>query len=191
MSLEPEVEQRIMQENAGLIRYLVNRTLRLYPHLPGGFEREDLECYGRIGLLTAARTYDASRGVAFSTYAYKCIQNQIVSALERARTSEIECTSLQILLGEDGDTPLEDQIPDSNVNAEEAVMHRADREWLLKAIQQLDPQSARIVRSVYYQDMPISEVARMLRLSRHRAHALHAKALKKLRRRLHSEWRSQ
>ena len=85
MPKDPLDEQRIVEQHAGLVRALVGRTLRLYSRLPGSFEREDLECYGRIGLLHAARTYDDTRGVAFSTYAYKCIQNQIVGALDRTR----------------------------------------------------------------------------------------------------------
>jgi RNA polymerase sporulation-specific sigma factor len=188
MRKDPLDEQRIVEEHAGLVRALVGRTLRLYTRLPGGFDREDLECYGRVGLLHAARTYDDSRGVAFSTYAYKCIQNQIVGALDRAKTSQVECTSLQILIGEDEDTQLEDQIPDDGIDAEEAVLQHDDRERLLAAIRQLDPPYSTIIEKVYFHDVPLSEVARALKMSPHRVQTLHAKALKMLRRRLHSTW---
>jgi RNA polymerase sporulation-specific sigma factor len=189
MPRDPLDEQRIVEEHAGLVRALVGRTLRLYSRLPGSFDRDDLECYGRIGLLHAARTFDDSRGVAFSTYAYKCIQNQIVGALDRARTNEVQCTSLQILIGEDEDTQLEDQFEDPNgIDAEEAVLLMDDRVRLLAAIRQLDPPYSAIIEKVYFHEMPLSEVARELRMSAHRVQTLHAKALKMLRRRLHTIW---
>lgn len=188
MPTDPFDEQRIVEEHYGLVRALVGRTLRLYSRLPGGLDKEDLEMLGRIGLLIAARTFDPTRGVAFSTYAYQCIKNQIVGALDRAKTSQIECTSLQILIGEDEDTQLEDQIPDDGVDAEETVLHHDDRRRLLAAIRQLDPPFSTIVENVYYHEMPLSEVARHLRMSPHRVQTMHAKALKMLRRRLHATW---
>jgi RNA polymerase sigma factor (sigma-70 family) len=182
-------EQRIVEEHAGLVRALVGRTLRLYSRLPGGFDREDLECHGRIGLLHAARTYDRNRGVAFSTYAYKCIQNQIIGALDRARSNQVECISMHVQIGEDEDTPLEDQIEDLNgIDAEEAVLQMDDRLRLLEAIRQLDPPYGVIIEKVYFHDMPLSEVARELRMSVHRVQTLHTKALKMLRRRLNACW---
>jgi RNA polymerase sporulation-specific sigma factor len=186
--MDPEEEQRIVEKHLGLVRALVARTLRLYSRLPGGLDREDLESCGRIGLVVAVRTYDATRGVAFSTYAYKCIQNQIVGALDRARSNQIECVSLQILIGEDEDTQLEDQIEDKGIDAEEAVLQQDDRVRLLTAIRALDSPYCTIVEKVYFQETPITEVAREMRMSAHRVQTLHAKALKILRRRLHATW---
>jgi RNA polymerase sigma factor (sigma-70 family) len=183
----PDLEG-IVQKHTGLVRKVVSQITARYSWLPGGLEREDLEGWGWIGLMDAARTYDPGRGVQFSTYAYKCIQNAILGALEKARTNQIDCTSLSETYGDDEDNELLDRIADANViDAEDAVIHSADRERLLDAIGQLDPQSADIVRSVYYLDMPLSAVARKLRLSPHRVQLQHARALKKLRRCLHLE----
>jgi RNA polymerase sigma factor for flagellar operon FliA len=186
-SQDPDLEW-VVRKHAGLVRKVVNQVVTRYSKLPGGYEREDLEGFGLIGLIDAARTYDANRGVQFSTYAYKCIQNAILGALDKARTNQIDCVSFNETYGEDDDSELMDRIADKNVvDAEDAVIHGADRERLLGAIDQLDPQSATIVKSVYYLDMPLSEVARKLRLSPHRVQLQHAKALKKLRRCLHAE----
>jgi RNA polymerase sigma factor (sigma-70 family) len=181
-------EERIIEQHAGLVRALVAKVLRLYPRLPGVLDREDLESHGRIGLVCAARTYDDMRGVKFSTYAYRCIQNQIVGALNRARNNQIECTSLQTYIGEDEDTQLEDQIQDLGIDAEEAALRQNDHVRLLEAIQQLDPPYSEIVEKLYFHEMSPSEVARELGTSAHRVQLLHTKALKMLRRRLSAIW---
>lgn len=46
-------------------------------------ETEDMMQEGLIGLLKATRTFDSSLGVQFSTFAYTCIKNSILSALKR------------------------------------------------------------------------------------------------------------
>lgn len=184
--MDPSEEDRIVEKHAGLVRHIVARTLRIYTRLPGGIDRDDLEMHGKIGLVYAARTYDAAKGFAFSTYAYKCIQNQIIGALDRAKTNEIECTSLQILISDDGDTTLEDQCPDLGEDAEETVLRNDTRRSLLEAIRQLDLPYSAIVEKFYFNEMSLVEVAQELRMSQHRVQLLHSKALKMLRRRLHA-----
>jgi RNA polymerase sigma factor FliA len=193
MSSEPEVE-RIVHENAGLIRHLVGRTVRLFPRLPGGYDREDLESFGYMGLVQAARTFDPNRGVQFSTYAYRCIENAISGALERANTRQVDCVSLSILIGEDSDTPLEDQIAEKDalygsgaMDAEETAIDRAEAEIMKEAIRLLPPQHGEIIWDVYYHQMPLNEVARKMKLSPQRVQAIHARALKMLRRRLKTQ----
>jgi len=90
MMTEQEVE-RIVRENTGLVGAFVNRTLRLFPRLPSGYEREDLQSLGYMGLLRAAQTFDPKRGVAFSTYAYRCIETTIAGALRRESDRQIDC----------------------------------------------------------------------------------------------------
>lgn len=53
---------------------LVGMALRRFPHSPE--EREELYQQGCVGLMEAARRYDASRG-AFSTYAVPCILGEM------------------------------------------------------------------------------------------------------------------
>jgi RNA polymerase sigma factor for flagellar operon FliA len=193
MPSEQEIE-RLVRENMGLIRTIVGKVMKLYTRLPGGFDREDLTSFAFYGLLRAARTYDASRGAAFSTYAYKCIVNAIRGELERARSHQtgsdgqtIEQISLQHMIGPDGDTELQEQIEDVNSpDAEEMVISRFHRAELQEAVRGLPEQEAKVVWGVYFNQQPLNEVARSLRLSPQRVQMIHARALKKLRRRLHA-----
>ncbi|MDE6723788.1 MAG: sigma-70 family RNA polymerase sigma factor [Eubacterium sp.] len=46
-------------------------------------EREDLIQEGMIGLLAAIKSFDCSKGTAFSTYCYTCINNSLQTALRK------------------------------------------------------------------------------------------------------------
>lgn len=71
---------RLVLEHVPLLRHIAGR---LTLDLPGGVDREDLVGYGMIGLIHAADSYDSSRGIAFSTYAYPKIRGAILDELRR------------------------------------------------------------------------------------------------------------
>jgi len=63
---------------------LVKRVVgRLAIQLPPNVGRDDLEEVGILGLLTAARNYDAARGASFKTFAFIAIQGAILDELRR------------------------------------------------------------------------------------------------------------
>jgi RNA polymerase sporulation-specific sigma factor len=183
MRTEQEVE-RIVHENAGLVGSLVSRTLRLFPRLPSGYDREDLQSIGNVGLLRAAQTFDPARGVAFSTYAYRCIEYAIAGELKRATDRQIDCISLSVLLGEEEDNPLEDQIADPNMDAAAAAFLTYERELLESALTGLPEPQARVIRSIYFEGDTVQQVAQRWGLSTQAIQNLHLRALKALRLRL-------
>jgi RNA polymerase sporulation-specific sigma factor len=180
----PKEVERIVHENAGLVGSLVSRTLRLFPRLPSGYDREDLQSIGNVGLLRAAQTFDPARGVAFSTYAYRCIEYAIAGELKRATDRQIDTISLSLLLGEEEDNPLEDQIPDLTANAEAVVFNSCDREILETALEGLPEPQARVIRALYFEQDSVAQVAERWRLSSQAIQNLHVRALKALRLRL-------
>ena len=66
--LTPE-QEKLLEEH----RHLVFFTLRTYMNGYAKADKDDICSAGLIGLMTACKTYDESRGVAFVTYAVKCI----------------------------------------------------------------------------------------------------------------------
>jgi RNA polymerase sporulation-specific sigma factor len=123
MRTDAEVAQ-LVKENLGLVGAVVSRTLRLFPRLPTGYDREDLYSVGSLGLLRAAQTYDPSRGTAFSTYAYGCIEHAIAGALKRETSRQIECISLSLLYGEEEENPLEEQFADPGADPVGSTLQR-------------------------------------------------------------------
>lgn len=68
---ETDVEEEILLKNQGLVRNIVQKFLGR------GVEYDDLYQLGMIGLLRAVRSFDISRGCAFSTYAVPLIIGEI------------------------------------------------------------------------------------------------------------------
>jgi RNA polymerase sigma factor (sigma-70 family) len=180
------VESKV-RENEGLVTSLVARTMRLFPKLPSGYDREDLESIGYMGLVRAAQGYDPGRGVAFSTYAYHCIDNAIRGQLQRANHRDIECISLDVLIGTDESSPLADMIPDEGPDAEAQAVDSAGKEALLRIVFTLPPDQAGIIYDIYFREERPAEVARSRGLSPQRVHQLHRRALSALRRRLREQ----
>ena len=101
-------EQRIkVEENMGLVGKVIQDCV----HTLGAgsmFDYDDLFQIGCLGLCKAAQTDKPGHTVAFSTYAYRLIRNEIYTELERATRrgrevatdpAELPCTVL------DDDTP--------------------------------------------------------------------------------------
>ena len=62
-------------------KYLVDIIVSKYDNAP--LEKEDLIQEGMIGLLAAIRSFDKNRCTQFSTYASKCINNSIKTAIDK------------------------------------------------------------------------------------------------------------
>lgn len=76
----PEQKQKRFEESLLLVKYVVGR---LAIELPASLDRDDLCAWGAIGLWRSIQTYDATRGVAFSTHAYIHIRGAILDELRR------------------------------------------------------------------------------------------------------------
>lgn len=58
------------------IRLVINNVLKKFNNVP--VERQELVSVGLIGLIKAANTFDYTKNFKFSTYAGKCIDNEIL-----------------------------------------------------------------------------------------------------------------
>ena len=78
---ERENHQRIV-DHLWLVKHIAQR---MAINLPDHVTYDDLYSAGTLGLVTAARDFDTSRGVEFSTYAYRRVRGSILDDL-RARS---------------------------------------------------------------------------------------------------------
>ena len=99
--LAGDIEARnvLVEHNLRLVAHIVKK----YYALPG--DQEDLVSIGTIGLMKAVDTFDATRKARFSTYASRCIENEIRMQFRRERKSG-QTVSLQESLEADGDSAL-------------------------------------------------------------------------------------
>ena len=91
--------EKLIRHNLRLVAHIVKK----YYALPG--DQEDLVSIGTIGLMKAVDTFDATRKARFSTYASRCIENEIRMQFRRERKNG-QTVSLQEALEADGDSAL-------------------------------------------------------------------------------------
>ena len=107
---------------------LIRHNLRLVAHIAKKYYAadtpEDLISTGSIGLIKAVNTFDPARGIKFSTYASRCIENEMRMQFRRQRRVP-PMVSLQEPLeaGQDGGLTLMDAIPD-DVPLQESLEQR-------------------------------------------------------------------
>ena len=110
---------------------LLTHNLRLVVHVAkkysGTVESDDLISVGSIGLIKAVNTFDYDKNTQFSTYAARCIENEILMLL-RVNKKHNAVISLNESLGKDkdgNDVTWQDIIPsdeDVSENVENAVL---------------------------------------------------------------------
>ena len=81
-ALEPELSDRdrMILDHLPLLHHIVGR---MAVDLPRRVERDDLMGFGMLGLIAAADSWDASRGLKFSTYAYTRIRGAVLDELRK------------------------------------------------------------------------------------------------------------
>jgi RNA polymerase sigma factor for flagellar operon FliA len=70
----------LVAECQGLV---VSLATKIHHSAPPQVELDDLVAYGQVGLAEAARDFDASKGIRFSTYAYYRIRGAIYDGLAK------------------------------------------------------------------------------------------------------------
>lgn len=80
LPLSEEKREALIIEHVPLLKHIVGR---LFFDIPGAVDKDDLFGFGMIGLIGAADSWDQSRGIAFSTFAYPRIRGAILDELRR------------------------------------------------------------------------------------------------------------
>ena len=73
-----ETRENLIMSHLGKVRYIADR---IAAKLPPSVERDDLYGAGVVGLIDAVERYDASRGVAFTTFAEMRVRGAILDNL--------------------------------------------------------------------------------------------------------------
>lgn len=93
-ALSADEEKRCLEEmaqgSAAARQKLIEHNLRLVAHIikkyyAGQNDQEDLISIGTIGLIKAVDTFDATKGIRLSSYASRCIENEILMFFRSTR----------------------------------------------------------------------------------------------------------
>ncbi len=103
---EAEYLQKFQEGDQKAKEILIQHNLRLVAHVVkkynGSEEADDLISAGSLGLIKAINTYKTGHGTQFSTYAAKCIENEILMLL-RVNKKHKNTISIEDALSADGD----------------------------------------------------------------------------------------
>lgn len=174
-----QARDRLIRHNLRLVAHIAKK----YYAAPG--DQEDLVSIGTIGLIKAVNTFDAARRARFSTYASRCIENEIRMYLRRGRRMPAT-VSLQdsVEAGRDGTTlTVQDTIPDES-RMEEACEQTDEARRLRQLIDGLNGRERQVILLRYGLggQLPLTQqqTAELLGISRSYVSRLETRALGQL-----------
>ncbi len=177
---------------------LVLHNLRLVAHVIKKYDthaesKEDLLSIGTIGLLKAVDTFSTERRVRFSTYAARCVENEILMKFRSNKKTERD-VSLQELTESDPEssrTLFADPVLDPS-DPQEEVEDRLMKEALLREMTRLPKREGQVLRmryglSPYEREYAQWEVAKKLGISRSYVSRIEKSAISRLKKHLNGE----
>ena len=195
--LTPEEERYYLQEyKQGSLEakdILIQRNLRLVAHIVkkyqgAGEELDDLISIGTIGLIKAIQTFDFQKASRLSTYAARCIDNELLMLLRSKKKSSKE-VSLYEPIGTDkegNEISLLDVIETEPVDVVKNYSLKQDIDYLYQLLPKIlssREQEIIILRYGLYgkEELTQREIAKRLKISRSYVSRIEKNALLKLR----------
>ena len=191
---EREYLKQFANGNLDARNKLVEHNLRLVAHIIKKYygvqsEQDDLVSIGTIGLIKAINTFNPNKNIRLSSYASRCIENEILMHFRNNKKS-----SQDISLNETIDTD-----KDGNpltlldiMSVDDNILDNLDLKLNSKKLgqfigEELDERERRIIVMRYglngNEPMTQKDVAKLLDISRSYVSRIETKALKKLRKR--------
>ena len=174
---ERETLVRMREGDESAREMLIEHNMRLIVHIARkykvpGCTFDDLISIGAIGLIKAVRSYDMDSGTTLSTYAARCIENEILMSLRHSRKQQND-VSLDEPLGTDSEgntVSFSDLLGTPPDLVEDEVRRRVTLEKVRKVLPTL-PQREKMVLCMRYglDDgvvHPQHEIAQKLNISR-------------------------
>ena len=187
---EIEYFRRVKQGDKEAQNVLVEHNMRLVVHIAKRYQTKDgdeLISVGSCGLIKAVNTFDQEKGIRFSTYAAKCICNEILMYI-RANKKNVGNVSLFMPIGSDKEGN-EINLSDTLYNEEYSVSDKLEKEVLTTELKKamracLTKREYAVV--VYRfglferERLPQREIAAKMNISRSYVSRIEKKALSKL-----------
>ena len=162
---DKEARNELILHNVKLVMYEVKKRFCF-----AGFDVEDLVSVGNIGLIKAVETFDREKGFNFSSYATRCIDNEILMYLNKSKSEKVD-TSL--------DKPVVGGHNDDEMDIMDTIKDNTDivNEWLAKerlqiireAVEKLPEQGREIIKLYFgfYNNKTYTqnEISRILSIS--------------------------
>ena len=157
-------QQQMVLDNQRLVHYLVQKL----GVAPNYIEYEDIVSIGTIGLIKAVITFDTSKNNTFTTYASRCINNEIFMHFRKANKYASN-VSLDAPIGNDGEgneITLRDKIEYSESNFIEKIINEEAFVQLISIILNYLESKQRLVMLYRIGNISQADIAELLNISR-------------------------
>ena len=163
---DEEARQRLIEHNLRLVSHIVHK------YTVPGYTQDDLVSVGALGLIKAVNTFKPESGSQLSTYAARCIENEVLMLLRASKKKRGE-VSLSDPIGTDGegnDISFIDILGTPPDQVEDEVVRRISMARVRRLVKTL-PKKERLVIEMRYGLLdgvahPQHEVAALLGISR-------------------------
>jgi len=167
-------------------------------------EAEELEAYGRMGLVDAAMKYDPGYGCSFRTYAYYRVKGAIIDGIRKDRTlrkgkgiiyldgvnAYMEAGIIREATGDNNSLmELGEKIggiatiyllTEGGGDTEGKILGIERREEIEEAITRLEEREREVIRMFYFEEYTYEEIARVMGVSVSGVCRIHKKAIEHL-----------
>ena len=202
---ERSLSQKILAGNERALNRLVEANLRFVVSVASkykgkGLSMEDLVSEGNLGLLKAARKFDATKGTRFVSYAVNHVRQQIEKAISQqaglyqvprdakddaAVRQQSQALSVDAPLGHRTNMSLLSILINKDApEADERVYSEAIEEAVEFALMSLDERESRVINAFFginQEHETMAEIAEDMDLKRERVRQIRNKAVRKLR----------
>lgn len=185
--------QRYQEGDLAAKNILIERNLRLVAHIVKKYQGldedlDDLISIGTIGLIKAVSTFNTRKATRLSTYAARCIDNELLMLL-RSRKKRAKDISIYEPIGTDregNEISLLDIMESPPVDVAESLARKEDIRRLFSCLQPaLSPKELRVILLRYglngEKEHTQREIANQLHISRSYVSRIEKNALAKLR----------
>ena len=174
---ENEYIELLLKGNEEARNKLIEHNLRLVAHIVKKYESsnissDDLISIGTIGLIKSIDSYNNSRGVKLTTYAAKCIENEILMYF-RSNKKYNNVISLNDIIAksQDGsDISLMDILENKEINVYDKIEFKDNVSNLKKYLNVLNEREMKIIKMRYglfgEKEKTQKEIAKSMRISR-------------------------
>ena len=178
---DPQAEEIITKHNLRLVAHIAKKFKSSFS------DTDDLISIGSIGLIKAVRTFDLDKCKNFSSYASRCIENEMLMVLRSEKKLSQE-VSIETSLGSDPDgneLTIKDTLFDPHFDLNEQASKKDVIEKIKsKAKEILDPREFEIISLRFgffnHTSLTQKEVAQKLNISRSYISRIETEAIKKL-----------
>lgn len=140
---DQDARNKLIEHN---IRLVLNTVLKKFNSSYS--EMPELVSIGLFGLIQSVDTFDITKGINFSTYAVKCIENEIFCSIRDGNKYKKDY-SLDTLISKDGDLTLEKVLHDDNSDFVSDYENKESYMIIRKIISKL-PERKRLVVEKYF-----------------------------------------